>query len=133
MEDLTGCRERTIHKRRRNERREHSSWSYYQLESFIRYKAEAKGIAVVLVSPRNTSKMCSECKKVGDNNRPAQSLFICKHCGFSLNADLNAARNIRNRHLDAIHRSNEMGKCYLSGATSTSLMLADCGANHSSA
>jgi len=36
------------------------------------------------------------------SNRVSQSVFRCKHCGFTLNADLNASRNIVNKYLDSI-------------------------------
>ena len=32
------------------------------------------------------------------SNRKSQSLFLCKGCGYSLNADLNACYNIRDRY-----------------------------------
>ena len=47
------------------------------------------------VDPRNTSKTCSVCGHCERGNRQNQAEFVCKHCGFSANADWNAARNIR--------------------------------------
>ncbi|MGO9922629.1 MAG: zinc ribbon domain-containing protein [Isosphaeraceae bacterium] len=46
------------------------------------------------VDPRNTSRTCSECGHCEKANRKSQAVFLCKHCGFSANADGNAARNI---------------------------------------
>ena len=102
LEDLTGVRERTIYKRRKENRREHSSWAYFQLEQFLTYKAEALGISVKQVDARYTSQRCSKCGFVHEGNRTSQSNFKCKKCGFQLNADLNASRNIVNKHLDTI-------------------------------
>ena len=47
------------------------------------------------VDPRNTSKTCSVCGHCEKANRKSQAEFLCQHCGFSANADWNAARNIR--------------------------------------
>ena len=66
-------------------------WSFYQLQSFIEYKAIRKGIKVIKVSPYNTSKMCSKCRCIGSRSK---SFFTCSRCGYSLNADLNASFNL---------------------------------------
>jgi len=93
MEDLTNIRERV--KQRKEQRGIFHSWAFYQLRQFIEYKAEAKGIPVLLIEPRNTSKMCSHCSHISPRNRKSQSLFVCEACGISLNADYNASQNIR--------------------------------------
>ena len=54
------------------------------------------------VDPRNTSKTCSRCGHCERGNGKNQAEFSCKHCGFSANADWNAARNHRLRALAAI-------------------------------
>jgi IS605 OrfB family transposase len=69
------------------------SWSYTELQRFIQYKAEAKSKCVVLVNPKYTSQRCSKCGFVHKQNRVGLG-FRCGNCGFSLNADLNASRNI---------------------------------------
>ena len=69
------------------------SWSYRQFQEFLGYKAEALGKRLVFVDPRHTSQRCSVCGHTERGNRHS-SLFWCRKCGFSLNADLNAARNI---------------------------------------
>jgi putative transposase len=69
------------------------SWSYFQLERFIRYKAEGLGKTVVLVDPTCTSQWCSKCGWIDRNSRVGGH-FHCVRCGFQLNADLNASRNI---------------------------------------
>ena len=74
-------------------------WSFAQLYSFIAYKAEARGIAVVKVDPRHTSQTCSRCGYQHRSNRRSQSLFHCRSCDYQLNADYNAAKNIRDRYL----------------------------------
>ena len=69
------------------------SWSPYQLEQFIEYKAQDKGKIVMYVNPRHTSQRCSSCGFVNKNNRKG-SVFHCLRCSFELHADLNASRNI---------------------------------------
>ena len=56
LEDLKGIRERTTV--RKSQRRQHHSWSFYQLRQFIEYKATLAGVPVILVDPRNTSRTC---------------------------------------------------------------------------
>jgi IS605 OrfB family transposase len=87
-----------------NKRRFHS-WSFAQFHRFLSYKAEARGIAVVKVDPRHTSQMCSRCGHQARNNRRSQSLFLCRNCGYCLNADLNASYNIRSKHLATLGTS----------------------------
>ncbi|MAG52775.1 MAG: hypothetical protein CMH62_02320 [Nanoarchaeota archaeon] len=72
-----------------------SNWSFYQLQKFIKYKAERKGIKIVTVSPYLTSKTCSKCKNLGSRS---VCFFSCLHCGYSLNADLNASFNLAKHH-----------------------------------
>tara|TARA_Y100000031_G_scaffold78125_1_gene86097 strand:+ start:3966 stop:5114 length:1149 start_codon:yes stop_codon:yes gene_type:complete len=70
-------------------------WSFYQLQQFIEYKAFRKGIRVVKVSPYFTSQTCSRCGQVGSRSK---GFFSCSHCGYSLNADLNASYNLAKQH-----------------------------------
>lgn len=89
MENLKGIR-RTNRGRRMNYWI--NNWSFYQLQSFVQYKAERRGINVVRVSPRYTSQLCHKCGKLGVRSSGS---FSCLHCGLiSYSADLNAARNL---------------------------------------
>jgi IS605 OrfB family transposase len=95
LEDLTGIRNRiTV---RRAQRRRQQSWAFYQLRSFIQYKARLAGVPVVLVDPRNTSRTCPHCGLIDQRNRPNQSSFRCIGCGFAGPADTLAAGNIARR------------------------------------
>ncbi|NNN17297.1 MAG: IS200/IS605 family element transposase accessory protein TnpB, partial [Thermoplasmata archaeon] len=73
LEDLGGIRERTTV--RRSQRRRHLSWSFRQLRTFVEYKAAAKGVPVVLVDPRNTSRTCPSCGSVDKKNRRTREEF----------------------------------------------------------
>ncbi len=93
FENLKHIRERVTVRGR--QRAKHSGWAFFQLQAFTEYKAKLAGVPVVYIDPRNTSRTCSVCGHCEKANRKSQAEFVCKHCGFSLNADLNAARNIR--------------------------------------
>lgn len=97
LENLSGIRNRRL---RKKQRAAINSWNFYQLEQFIIYKAAARGIKVVFVDPRYTSQRCSKCGHIEKKNREA-ARFCCKICGFKHNADLNAAKNICLKYLDA--------------------------------
>lgn len=92
LEDLKGIRMRvTVGK---GQRRVVHSWAFGQLRSFVSYKARLAGVRVVFVDPRNTSRTCPECGCIDKKNRKSQAIFSCVSCGYSANADENAARII---------------------------------------
>lgn len=62
------------------------------------------GISIALVNPRYTSQECSHCHKIEKENRDSGN-YDCS-CGFSGNADINAAINIRNRMSNEVKRKN---------------------------
>lgn len=97
VENLTEIRARVRQRGRASRRRLHS-WSFAQLRSFLEYKAEAAGCRVVGVDPRHTSQRCNACGHIERGNRDGAH-FQCRSCGAQGNADLVAARNIRDRHL----------------------------------
>lgn len=95
LEDLTHINSRTtVWKSQRSER---LSWAFYQLRSFITYKAGLKGVPVVLVDPRHTSQRCNACGHTEKANRKNQAEFCCRSCGHTDHADLNGAKNIRTK------------------------------------
>jgi len=95
LEDLGGICERVTV--RRAQRATLHSWAFYQLRSFVTYKAKRVGVPVFLVDPRNTSRTCPACGHVDKANRPSQSRFSCVVCGFAGLADHIAAVNIGRR------------------------------------
>ncbi|MGH9208425.1 MAG: RNA-guided endonuclease InsQ/TnpB family protein, partial [Acidimicrobiales bacterium] len=98
VENLTNIRRRMKARRGEAKRRLHS-WSFAQLKGFIEYKAQAEGCQVVGVDPRHTSQRCNACGHIARGNRVSPASFCCRECSHRGNADLNAARNIRDRHL----------------------------------
>ncbi|KXB06296.1 hypothetical protein AKJ53_00765 [candidate division MSBL1 archaeon SCGC-AAA382F02] len=104
MEDLTNIRKTAkynewVHK-----------WAFRQLQNFLEYKAVEKGIRVVYVNPENTSKKCSKCGSL-DTERHG-GFFECNNCGFSLDADLNASRNIAHSYTETIGRAGSRRSAY---------------------
>jgi putative transposase len=90
LENLKGIRKRTTV--RAKDRARHSGWAFFQLRSFVEYKARQAGVPVVLTDSRNSSRTCMECGHCEKANRKSQAEFECRHCGHSTNADVNAAR-----------------------------------------
>lgn len=71
-----------------------SNWSFFQLETFIQYKASLYGIPIIYVDPKNTSKGCSRCGSINDVQG---KVFKCKNCGHKDHRDANASFNIATR------------------------------------
>ncbi len=84
---------------RKPQRAKLSGWSFFQLRTFIEYKAKRAGIRVEPVDPKYTSQACAECGHCEKSNRQTQASFLCKVCGHKDHADRNAARNIRAKAL----------------------------------
>lgn len=93
VEDLSGIGNRTT--ARKGQRNRMKGWAFYQLRTFVTYKAQRAGVLLAAVDPRNTSRTCSVCGHCERANRKSRDQFVCKACGHESSADLNAARNIR--------------------------------------
>lgn len=99
LEDLEGIRDRV--KVQRRQRARLHNWGFHELRTLIEYKALLRGVPVVLVDPRNTSRTCPACGCVDKRNRKTRDDFACIGCGFAGPADHVAAINIRSRGLVA--------------------------------
>ena len=77
-----------------------ASWAKFR--TMLEYKCQWYGKQLVIVSPKNTSRICSNC----GFNSGAKPLDIrewtCPNCGTHHDRDVNAAVNILNRGLKAI-------------------------------
>jgi transposase len=62
-------------------------------------RLEEKAIGrIEKISPAFTSQRCSACGQVDPKSRESQAVFRCTACGYTCNADVNAARNIAAGH-----------------------------------
>ena len=95
LEDLKGIRGRVTFRRR--ERSRHSKWAFSELRGFIEYKAKLRGVPVIVVDPKNTSRECPLCHYTDEGNRPSRDVFRCLSCGYTAPADYVGALNIRAR------------------------------------
>jgi putative transposase len=93
LENLKHIRTRV--RARKSQRTVLHSWSFFQLQAFIAYKAALCGVPVHRVDPRNTSRRCPACGHTDKANRPKQATFRCTSCGCAGHADVIAAQNIR--------------------------------------
>ncbi|MGW0585733.1 zinc ribbon domain-containing protein, partial [Streptomyces sp. NPDC002920] len=64
--------------------------------TMLTYKTARLGGTVVKVPAPGTSRRCSACGFTTPGSRESQAVFVCRNpdCGWSGNADHNAARNV---------------------------------------
>ncbi len=100
MEDLKGIRR--LYRKGNGQGCEYrsrmNSWPYRELQRQIQYKAEWNGLPVIHVKPYGTSARCSMCghkRMLPEENRK----LCCPKCGFTVDRDVNASRNILARAL----------------------------------
>jgi IS605 OrfB family transposase len=94
LEDLSGIRNAT--ERVKTKYRYVSvSWSFYDLEQKLIYKAKQNQSMVIKVDPRYTSQCCPICGHTEKANRNKKiHLFTCKNCGYKSNDDRIGAMNL---------------------------------------
>ncbi|WP_346913825.1 transposase [Clostridium sp.] len=88
-------------------------WSYYNLQDKIKDKADKVGIKVIKINPKYTSKRCSNCGSIHEDNRNCkenQEKFECVVCNHKENADINASKNISIPDIDLIIENAEVLK-----------------------
>lgn len=66
----------------------------------LKEKLDLKHIRYTTVPAAYTSQQCSCCGYVDKSNRLSQEKFVCKFCGHTDNADVNAGKNIAKRFGD---------------------------------
>ena len=94
LEDLSGVRNAT-ERARTKDRYIFVSWSFYDLEQKLIYKAKQNQSTVIKVDPRYTSQCCPICGHIEKSNRNKKiHLFTCKNCGYKSNDDRIGAMNL---------------------------------------
>jgi putative transposase len=111
LEDLSGIRSKRSPSWEL--RRDLNQWSYAQFQRDLEYKAEELGKELLVINGMYTSQTCSRCGVISHKSRKGPN-FKCVDCGFQLDADLNAARNIA--HIG----KSEMGRLHASKPNATS-------------
>jgi len=87
LEDLTGIRPG----KGREFNRRISAWPRRKLHQIIEYKAAWKGIPIIKVDPRYSSRKCPACGRIQDSRRGTE--FVCE-CGWHINRHINASINL---------------------------------------
>ena len=94
LEDLSGIRNAT-ERVKTKDRYVSVSWSFYDLEQKLIYKAKQNQSSVIKVDPRYTSQCCPCCGHIEKANRNKKMhLFTCKNCGYKSNDDRIGAMNL---------------------------------------
>lgn len=109
MEDLAGVSfdEMNLSNRGKQQRNQIRSWTFYQLEQMLIYKAAEVGSFVIQVPANYTSQRCPKCGRIHKENRNHKTHeYICDACGYCSNDDRIGAINLY-----------ELGTMYVSGDT----------------
>jgi transposase len=76
-------------------------WLHSKIQKAIEFRCDLQHVKFRRINAKNTSKRCSKCGNIGqrpgkakNSNIRTYKLFYCPHCDLTLDADLNAARNI---------------------------------------
>ena len=95
VEDLTNVTFDTVSHRKKENRYEHHSWAFYQLQQDIAYKAREHGSYLIKVNPAYTSQRCPKCGTICKENRDKTNhTYHCNNCHYQSNDDRVAAMNI---------------------------------------
>ena len=70
------------------------AWALFRRRLTDKATNSTSPVELVAVNPVHTSQRCSECGYTAAENRESQAVFRCRSCGYSANADVNAAINI---------------------------------------
>ena len=81
-------------------------WPHAEIQSRIENTAKRYGLKVVKVSAKDTSKTCSRCGGKVSNNSKSR-VGACTTCGFELNRDVSASREVGLRATSPSSRSRE--------------------------
>lgn len=88
------------------ERQVSVSWSFYDLEQKLIYKAKQKQSTVIKVNPADTSQCCPICGHIETSNRNKKiHLFTCKNCGYKSNDDRIGAMNLYRMGINFLEES----------------------------
>lgn len=102
IEDLSGVRKVT-ERVRTKDRYVSVSWSFYDLEQKLSYKALKHHQLVEKVDPAYTSQTCPKCGHTEKANRNKKlHMFCCKNCGYRSNDDRIGAMNLHRMGIELL-------------------------------
>lgn len=95
LEDLTNVSFDEKNQSTHDRNRDLHSWSFYDLQTKLTYKANSQRSQVLSVSAKYTSQRCPKCGQIHKANRNhVLHLYHCKYCGFTTNDDRVGAMNL---------------------------------------
>lgn len=83
-----------------------ASWS--NLVSMLEYKSKWYGREFIKVSPKYTSKDCSNCGNRNEELELKDRVWTCSKCDCKHDRDINAAINIRNRGIEKLKEAGHV-------------------------
>ena len=110
LEDLTGIRGAT-ERVRIKDRYTQVSWTYYDLEQKLAYKAKKYGSSMLSVDPAFTSQTCPICGHVDKKSRRHEThTFKCTACGYTTNDDRIGAMNLQRMGIEYLLKAQVSGE-----------------------
>ncbi|MDE1767449.1 MAG: transposase, partial [Thaumarchaeota archaeon] len=96
LEDLKGIRKlyKCGNGQGNKYRRRLNSWSFYELQRQIQYKASWEGIPVSFIDPKRTSQLCPACGGKCQEDKFQLRKLWCTNCKKSMDRDVVASMNI---------------------------------------
>ncbi len=97
LEDLTDVSfsDDNLKNRTAQGKNELRSWTFYQLEQYLSYKAREAGSIVIKVPADYTSQRCPKCGRIHKESRDHKlHEYICDSCGYRSNDDRVGAMNL---------------------------------------
>ena len=106
--------EDNLSRRNKKGRNQIRSWSFYELEQDLIYKASESGSKVITVNAKYTSQRCPKCGRIHKQNRNYKlHEYKCDSCGYTSNDDRIGAMNIHELGMRYVHgdENPRFGKC----------------------
>ncbi len=116
-------------KNRQRNRAVYNDWGLYTFIEMLTYKCQLYGKEFIILDERNTSKMCSGCKRLQDMPLWKRT-YKCPQCRLVMDRDDNSAVNILTRYLARLGPHTPSEECSVlqeDGLEVASIRLAQVG------